>query len=186
MEGMVKGYLILVTGRMIDADERLRNRIPDEVLEEMRANAANIKDRAWRPRAEVIALWRAIAEANDDEASARSDLVRCGEAMGDYATGSFLKLLLRVLTPRMFASKFPDLWAHDHQGGSITVPKLEEKGMTIVVNDVEGFDHIAVTAMGLIHVALRAIGLKEVVIDCPSWSLANPGPREATLKVKWK
>lgn len=186
MEGMVKGYLILTSGKFISEDATLRARMPAEIHETIADHAATIKPREWYPRGGAILLWRAIAAAGDDEATVNDSLIRCGEYIANYATGTFLKLLLKLLTPRMFARKFPDLWAHDHDRGVAEVKSLDDTRMLIVFNDIEGFDHVSVTAQGFIRFALRASGLKSVSTRCPDWSLTTPGPREANVEVTWQ
>lgn len=184
MEGMIKGYLIVATGRFITGDAAVRERVPPEILEEIAKHEKSIKPNHWYPRPDIMVLWRAIA-AGSDEAAAYRDLVRCGDSIANYAAGTFLRLLLKMLTPRMFARKFPDLWAHDHQGGHIENDKIDDKSMTVTIKDIEGFDHASATAPGFISFALKAIGLQNVVTRSPNWSLKVPGPRDATIEVTW-
>jgi hypothetical protein len=184
MEGMVKGYLTVATGRFIAGDAELRGRVPPELLATIAEQETSIKPRQWYPRHDLMALWRAIAAGSDDAAAYR-DLVRCGESIANYATGTFLKLLLKVLTPAMFARKFPDLWKHDHDGGSIVNDTVTDNSLRVTIKDIEGFDHVSATAPGFISFALKSIGLKNVTTRSPNWSLATPGPRDAIVEVSW-
>ena len=185
MEGTIKGYCILSTGRFITEDASLRQRVSKEVLAEIARQQTTIKPKDWIPRPEIMVLWRGVADAAADDAGAYSDLIRCGESIAEHATGTFLKLLLKVLTPGMFARKFPDLWAHDHQGGRIENDEIQDKSMRITIKDIEGFDHVGAAAPGFICFALKAIGLKNIVTRSPNWSRATPGPRDAPLIVTW-
>src|ERR1700722_8696935 len=121
MEGMIKGYSVRASAQFILEEEGLSDHMPAEFLQVVAAKTSTLKPGHWYPRAEVMTLWRAVAEAGDSEATAYDNLVRCGEFSANAAAGTFLKFLLKVLTPRMFARKLPDFWAHDHQGGHIEV-----------------------------------------------------------------
>jgi hypothetical protein len=184
MEGMVKGYLTVATGRFITGDAALCARVPPELLVTIAEHEKSIKAQQWYTRHDVIVLWRAIA-AGSDEATAYSDLVRCGESIANYATSTFLKLLLKVLTPGMFARKFPDLWSHDHKGGRVEPDRIDDTGMRITIRDIEGFEHVSAVSAGFTTFALKSIGLKNVVTRSPNWSLTTPGPRDAVIEVSW-
>jgi len=184
MEGMVKGYMIVATGRFIMGDAAIRARVSPALLDEIAKHEKTIKPSEWIGRPDQMVLWRAIAAGSDD-ATAYGDLVRCGESIADYASGTFLRLLLKMLTPGLFARKFPDLWAHDHRGGFIENDKIDAKGMQITIKDIEGFDHIGGVAPGFIRFALTAIGLKNIVTRSPNWSMTTPAPRDATIVVSW-
>src|SRR5690348_12475897 len=111
---MIKGYIIQQTGRFIANDPTLSKRVPGSVLSSINASEA-LKPTGFYPRQEAVLLWRAIADTQPNEEAAYAELVRCGETVGAFAAGTFLKLLLKMLTPHMFANKFPDLYKRDHQ-----------------------------------------------------------------------
>jgi hypothetical protein len=186
MEGMIKGYSVRASAQFVLEDEGLRGRIPEDFLETVAAKTSTLKPGHWYPRAEVMTLWRAVADAGEGEAAAYDNLIRCGEFSANAAAGTFLKFLLKVLTPRMFARKLPDFWAHDHQGGRIEVERGEDKALTIWIKDIEGFDHVSAITTGFVGFALRATGLRNLTVRSPSWSLAQPGPRDAIVEVRWQ
>lgn len=181
---MIRGYNVQHTARAIIGDEALKARIPAHTLEEI-AIIAKAKPETWHPRSEVIRLFEIIDAASPDEATLYANLVRCGEAAAHQALSTFLKLLLKVLSPKQFASKFPDVWSHDHQGGYAEPGVITGTRMLITIRNVEGFSHAGPSAVGFIGVALRASGLKNLQIKDLTWSRANPGPRDVKMEAVW-
>ena len=137
-------------------------------------------------RDKLVRIYHAIADIHaNDERAVYDDLVRCGAAMGGFATGTFLKLLLKVLTPRLFARKFPDLWARDHQRGRIEIVSVEDNSMVMRFKDMEGYDHFAPVAAGFGGVSLRGMGVKDLEMKVEPWSLAQPTAQEVFIHATW-
>jgi hypothetical protein len=187
VEPLIKGYIIQNTGRFMLQDPVLSERIPGTIIEQIEHNATAFKPHEWRPREEGMALWKVIAETHDpgDDEGAYQTLVRTGEAVGGYATGTFLKLLLKVLTPRMFARKFPDMFARDHKFGRIEIDTVEDHGMVVIFKEVGGYDYFAPFAHGWGGFALKSIGVKNLKMRLTPWSLAAPGPAEIRCDASW-
>lgn len=185
MAPMIKGYMVQHTGRFIMEDPGIRERVPPQLLDQIRQQQDAFKPHDWRPREECIALWSAIAATQSDEEASYQALVRTGEAVGHYATGTWLKLLLKVLTTGMFARKFPDMYARDHQFGHIEVVSVHEHGMVVLFKEVEGYDHFAPFAHGWGGFALKSIGVKNLKMRLTPWSLAAPGAQELRCDATW-
>jgi len=187
VEAFIRGYMIQYTGRFISEDPVLSKRMSADVMEQIKRNETAVEMKDWRPRAEVTALWEAIVDASEpsNQEAAYQSLVRCGERMGSYATGTFLKLLLRVLTPKMFANKFPDFYKRDHRGGEGVVEEISPKRVVLCARGVKGYDHFGPITVGWCAVPLMAMGLKGIKMACTPWSLADPGPDEVRLIATW-
>src|SRR5262249_24608167 len=121
-----------------------------------------------------------------EEASSYNNIVMCGETIANQAINTFLKLLLKMLSPRMFANKFPEIWSHDHRGGYAEPGVLDGNAMIISIRHVEGFSHVGPIAVGFVGVALRAGGLKDLKMKDQTWSRAIPGPRDIRIEATWK
>lgn len=188
MEAFIRGHMIQYTGRFISEDPVLSQRMPPATLDLIRHNQTAVAMTDWRPRGELTALWDAIVDANepkDDDAVYRT-LVRCGGMIGTYATGTFLKLLLRVLTPKMFANKFPDFYKRDHRGGEGLVEEIGAKRVVLIARGIKGYDHFGPITVGWSAVPLAGMGLKGVKMTCSPWSLAEPGPEEVRFEATWE
>lgn len=184
MEPMVKGYMIQTTSSFIVRE--LASTIAPDILDVARAAEANVKGTEWRPRADVVRLWRAIADAHPDDESARRALIRTGQTMSEMATSTFLKLLLKVLTPRMFAAKFPDFWTRDNTAGRGSVEIVSEKKLHITMHDVAGYDHLGPVGVGWVTFALAAIGMKDVEARCLDWSRSKPSATTVHVEASWR
>ena len=167
-------------------DEATARRLRDGYSDELKTALRDVKIAAWYPRAFFIELNRAVASAAGSDA-AYNDLLTAGRSIAEIATNTFMKLLLRMLTPRMFAKKFPDFWKRDNKGGYIHVDSagLDDDRVVFYLRDVEGFDHIGPIAAGYISFALSAITGKEVGIKLTGWSVEKPAASELRYDVSW-
>lgn len=189
-EGQIRGYSVAQQAAFIDqhfdADTaaRIKASLPDEVRDAI----AGFQPAEWYPRSYSVAILTAIAsaEADSDEACYRR-LVDCGKFISSEATNTFLRLLLKILTPTMFAKKVPTFWDRDMRGGHFEVDlsgaKDKRIGMKLV--DVEGFAHIGAVSAGFIEFGMEAVGEAGVKIAQSGWSLAQPGPAEVGYEVTW-
>jgi hypothetical protein len=185
MEPMIKGYIIQNTSRFMLEDAEVRPRLERSLVQDVQQRLLAFNPTGWYPRSEIIRLNRAIAATQLDEASAYAALVRTGEFAGRAAIGTFMKLLFKMLTPKMFASKFPDFFKRDHQGGEAAVAEVSDRRVVLVARDIAGFDHFGPNTVGFAAVAFTAMGLKGLKVTCAPWSLAEPGPAETRFTATW-
>lgn len=190
MEPMIRGYSVQQQLHFLETQfepatsSSLKRTIPDEI----RTQLGDLKAAEWYPRAYSISVLRAIARHHgEDEKAAYEDLVRCGTFIAKEATNTFLKLLMRVLTPTLFAKKIPEFWKRDHTAGHFTVDTSGAKDgvLQLELCDVEGFDHIGVVAIGWLSYGLTAMGKAGVVVSQTGWKLASPGPKSIQYRVHW-
>jgi hypothetical protein len=86
----------------------------------------------------------------------------------------------------MFARKFPDFWARDHQGGSIVIDTITDHQLIILFHGVGDLDHIGPIAVGFIGTTFEAIGVPGLEVLRPNWSLAEPRPDTVRVEIRWK
>ena len=182
---MIRGYAIPLSAKFLLEDRDVSPAVPVSARTELQ-RIASAKPDIWMPRADAIRLWQMVDDASPDEAASYHNLTRCGETIANVAINTFLKLLLRVLSPKQFANKFPSIWEHEHKGGHVESSLKDSNHMDIAIRDIEGFRNLGPIARGFILTALRAIGLKELEIQDKTWSRATPAPREAILLASWK
>lgn len=163
-------------------------RVRDSFSPELKSDLANVKHAVWYPRAHFIELNRAIANlhADSDEEAAEA-LTEAGRHICEIASNSFMKLLLRMLTPKMFSQKFPDFWDRDNRGGACRVDtsELDQNRMVAWIEDVKGFDHVGPVARGYVGFAMERITGKPVKITMEGWSLENPSEESIRLQCEW-
>lgn len=186
MEPMVKGYAIQAAIQFILDNPDLKARVPPALVQSITRAQGTFKPTAWYPRSEAMRLYEAIAGAAPNEAEAYALLKRCGESAAAAAIQGYLKLLLKVLTPKMFAGKFADFWTRDHQSGHAEVSLPEEKRFIFHLKDVGGFTHIGPIVAGFIAHAMEAIGVKDIDVKCTPWSMAVPDANDLNIEVRWR
>jgi len=187
VEGLIRGHMIHYTGRYIAEDPVLSKRVKPELLERIRHDQTAFQGKDWRPRTELTSLWHAIADAVEprEPDAVYAALVRCGEHVGNYATNTFFKLLLKILTPRMFASRFSEFYKRDQVGGEGIVEEVASNRVVLLARGIKGYDHFGPVTSGWASVPFRGMGLKNVKVTCSPWSLEEPGPDEVRFVITW-
>jgi hypothetical protein len=185
----VRGYIISSTigylrERVGDAEAR---RVISGLSPELNAVAGDIKSATWYPVSMVSELNRALVTfcAGGDQERAREVLAKCGNFMAKEATNTFLKLLMKMLTPNLFAKKLPDFWKRDCTGGRLVVDVAEER-LTCRFFEVRGYDHIGAVAAGYVGFALEAMGKSIERTALHDWSLASPNVDGTWFEIFWK
>lgn len=187
MEPMIKGYAVRHVANHILATPELASRVDEPTHKLARDLAKRAEPSEWMPRREMVTLLRGIAAAHDTDARARASLVEAGRVVGENATNTFLRLLMKMLTPRMFAAKLPDLFKRDHQGGGrIEIHRLEERSIHLQIQDIGGFDHMGPLSEGWFGSALAAMGLALTSVSTTPWSRDAPGPERVDFRAEWQ
>jgi hypothetical protein len=179
--------MIHYTGRYILEDPTVSKKVPPDLLEQIRRSQTAFQAKDWRPRKELTGLWHAIAKAVEPQETQQvyEALVRCGEVVGGYATNTFFKLLLKILTPKMFATRFSEFYKRDQTVGEGIVEEIDSNRVVLVARGIKDYDHFAPTTVGWASVPFRGMGLKNVRITASPWSLQEPGPDEVRFIVNW-
>src|SRR5262245_32651286 len=115
--GFLRGYSIKQTSVFIDKhyDPETSQRLQAELPEDVKTALPNLKPAEWYPKEYEIALLRAIASVQGNDEGSFADLIGCGEFVASEATNSFLKILMKMLTPTMFAKKVPEFYLRDNK-----------------------------------------------------------------------
>jgi hypothetical protein len=187
----IKAYGFLATVEFIEKnyDETTRRRIFSSVSPEVRDFMGTAKKAQMANPLYSCELWSGIVKEYPDKAVARQQLVKVGAHMGSYATNTYLKLLMRMLTVKMFAKKLPDFWSRDANFGYIETGDLagiETGHLTLYVKDIENYPYFGPICEGWFHFSLEAMGLKDLKVELQDWSMDKPDPGAVTYGVTWK
>lgn len=162
-----------------DAEKaKIYAKIPKEKLAAMRA----VKIGDWYPLSYAVDLLDGIYTLQDTPAAGEAALAKCGEAISMDAAQTFLKLVTKVLTPRLLVSKFPDIWRRYHNFGKYEVDfsEFDSNRFTITCT---GYDYVAPMGVSWIYGALLSLGLKPVITsNCPSGTKSVP---EVVWSASW-
>jgi hypothetical protein len=175
------GYLREVAGEK-KAEDALASASP-----ELREALRNTQAANWYPSPLFAELNRLVVAtlAGEDEAKALDVLIKCGRFMGREASNTFLRLLLRMLTPKMIVKKFPDIWKRDFSGGRIQI-SATDRTLECFIFDLPGHDHIGPISAGWMGFNLEAMGKSLEKTSVQKWSLKDPNQDGVSFGFTWK
>lgn len=188
-EFQVRGYMLSTTAAFLRQTAAARGLgDPSEHFSPvLRSSLNNVVPVGWYPVAYVAELNRLIASllADNDEERARKDLESCGQFMAVEATNTFMRLLMRVLTPALFAKKLPDLWRRDTTYGRLDLD-VDDRTMKLTLREMDGHDHIAAVMPGYVRFALEKMGKVIDRVKVDGWALAKPDANGAKIEFSWQ
>ncbi|HVK73960.1 MAG TPA: hypothetical protein VM734_11605 [Kofleriaceae bacterium] len=171
----VRGYIVSKSSAYLRSivSEAEARRIWEGFSPALNHAISQAKPAEWMPAAYSSEILRAIvAQSKGNEDHARDELIKCGRYIANEATNTFLRLLMRVLTPALFAKKLPGFWSRDSTAGRYEVDVTEDK-ITCHLKEMEAFEHIAPIGMGYVSFALEAMGKKITKTQLHGWSLSR-------------
>jgi len=141
--------------------EKMREPFSSELV----AALPRLKRGEWYPLDFAIEQLRAIHQTHDDPRAALATLERCGRFIGDEASTTFLKLLMKVLTLPMLARKWQQFWNKYHDFGHCTadVSKIEQRQFFVTAKP--GYPYIHAVGAGWIQNVLAALGKQGVKVE---------------------
>lgn len=186
-----RGYSMLGTLKYIDSviGAEGKERIVAQLSPDVRDALSSYKEIGWYPSHHFSELLRGIVkEGESTNQVAEEALVKTGQFVAGLAVNTFLRLLMKVLTPSLFAKKIPSLWERDNQGGLIEADLKDADSGKIVFNlrDVGGYDYIVPVAGGWISFAMQAMGKTVLERKISGWTLEQPGPANARIDLRWQ
>ena len=190
-ERQIKSYGFSGTWEFIEKnyDEAARKRIVASLSPAARDFMGTAKKVQWASPIHSSELWAGIAKEHSNPAEARSQLVKAGRNIGAYATNTYLKLLMKMLTVKMFAKKFPDIWGRDANFGKVTLGDLDEisRGiLTINFKELGSYPYFGPTTEGWFSFSLETMGLKDLTVTALDWKMEDPNPGELTYRVTFR
>ena len=166
------------------------SRKADQILEGLssaaRAATTELKPADWFSVNVYAELLNALAaQSNGNVDDARDNLIACGEYVAREASNTFLKMLMRILTPSLFASKLPTLWRRDFSGGRLEAD-IQQDRLVCRMFEIKGFDHAPCTAAGFVKFAFGSMGKAIDRVQVHNWSLAEPCAEGASIELSWQ
>jgi hypothetical protein len=186
-----RGYLLVHTGSFlrdalgVDEFKRVIKGLSPQLQElvgEGRATSAG-----WYPMSFLNELNRVTTGVvgQGDEQKARDALFKCGMYISREASNTFLRLMFKLITPKIFLSKVPQLFARDFTSGRFEMEQGERK-VKCRIYDVPGFEHACVTSSGFVATGLESLGKKVENITVQNWSLKDPNVDGAGFELTWR
>ena len=139
----------------------------------------------WYPIEHLVSVFDAIA-ASQPFAKTEEDIKLIGKAVATEALGTFLKLLLKILTPRLFASKFDAFWHKYHEFGEMRADLKElESSHIVLYGTAYPYMHLIATGWGEC-VFREALGKTDALVtaDVPAGQRES-ATSEVAIHVRW-
>lgn len=141
---------------------------------------------AWYPISllnELIdGIIRELGDGNEEKA--RQALFDCGQFAAATASNSFLKMLLKILTPSLFAKKAPTMFRRDFSQGRLDV-ELGDNSISGRMYDMEELRHVGAFCPGFLAFPLTSMGKKISNVELTDWSLDTPYVDGVGFKISW-
>lgn len=147
--------------------------------------AKELAPAAWCPGEKYTEVLKILAKsANGDDERAKELLIASGTYVARTATNTFLRLLMKMLTPGLFAKKLPDFWKRDCSIGRLEVEVAPPK-ITCRFVDMTVFEHAACTGAGFLSSAFQGMGKTIVKVELKDWSLSKPSSDCSVVELTW-
>lgn len=190
MDHCTKGYALIACVRHIEAAHAAHalDHVFAKLSPEVRALIPNLKPNDWYPRAQLIELLRLIATEHDESDRARSELVKVGTRMAYSVTNVFMRLVIRILTPALFAKKLPQVFKLDNRGEGyveVDASRLADQRLTITFKRMLGYHYHSPVCEGWLRFFFQAMGKKDVQITVDPWSLETPASEQFSFELAW-
>jgi hypothetical protein len=188
-ERRIKAYGFNATLEFLEKnyDEEKRKQVLAGLSPGARTFMESSQKAQWAPPEYSAELWSGIVKLHP-AADAEQQLVKAGRYQGAYATNTYLKLLMKMLTMKMFAKKFPDIWARDANFGRAVLGDLDDIAngrLDVGFKELGKFPYFGPITQGWFSFAFETMGLKNVKVELQNWSLQNPDPGEVSYHVNW-
>jgi hypothetical protein len=112
----------------------------------------------------VADINEAIYTSRDTPAQGYDDIVEAGKVIADYAAGTYVRLLIKLMTPKILASKWPDIWRKSHNFGEMTCRLEHDRLLRMTLDDVRDYTHVAPCIVGFLTFSLNAMGLADAQV----------------------
>jgi len=188
---VVRGYMLVSTLDYIASPaftEDQRQLVYSKLSSDVSRDRSAYDVMKWYPAAHANELNNGMAAVHgDDEKKVYELLEGLGMYTADKATSTFLRLIMKILTPGLFAKKAPDFWARDNRIGRMEsdISRLDEKRLVVHLREISPLSHVAPSAAGFAKFALTTIGLKNLRVVTKGWSLQQPAPDAVQFEISW-
>ena len=148
------------------------------------ASIPKLSDTGWYPLEHFVSICDAIAK-NRTLDQTEDEVRRLGQSIAEAALGTFLKLILKILTPALFANKYDSFWKRYHNFGGMHCDVTEiESNHIILYYPVYPWVHLI--GPGWAETTFKAMGKPNVstFTDLPR-GLREASVKELATHVRW-
>jgi hypothetical protein len=155
----VSGHLLLGVTRYVQEQlteaERLR---VQERVPHILGRGVSLERSAWYPLTHIVELCAAVDSLEREAESSFTSLCRAGECIAGDGASTYLRLLLKVLTPKLFIRQFPALWRRYHDFGELSVDSRRIHENYAIIH-MPSYEYVSALATGWIHFAFQQLSV---------------------------
>jgi hypothetical protein len=155
--------------------------LPPEVVAAM----TEAKEKDFYPGSYFSAGLRAVADASSSLEEARREVVNVGNHIAGASIATFMRLIMKMMTPKLLAYKLPDFFAKDFRNtrARLTAELTGSGEMKVSAMDFGELPYVACAAVGWVRTGLEGIGCRGLTVEGPSdeWDLP-----EDHFVVRWQ
>ena len=192
METLVRGPCLRGAGAYLRSiDPKLAQQIEATYTPEMLRAVHESGPKDWVP----VAVWKdaldAIVAAQPNIEAGRAAIRSVGRFICEGTVNSFLRLLMRIMTPRLFAEKSGSMIARDFAGFSGGGPDYhftvddDKRVVTLEIRNAGKHPYLGGTGQGFCEFAFQYMGKKNVLIDEPDCPLDDWQPEHLRWRISW-
>jgi hypothetical protein len=192
MEVAVRGPVLRGAGDYLRSiDPKLAQQIEAKYTPVMLHAVHESGPKEWVP----VAVWKdcldAIVAAQPNIEVARAAIRGVGRFICEGTVNSFLRLLMRIMTPRLFAEKSGSMISRDFSGfpgGNIDYHfdvNDKDRVVTLEVRNAGNHPYLGATGQGFCEFAFQYMGKKNVIIDEPDTPLDDWQPKHLKWRIRW-
>lgn len=184
-----RGYLVEATAQF------LKDKIGEQAWNEVRRQASpelqRQLDRGFEPAGWYpVSMFNELIEqlvvrvGQNDEEKVKTTLFQCGQFAATSASNSFLKILLKIMTPTLFVRKAPTMFRRDFTMGRMDV-EMNDNSLSARLYEMAELPHVAAYSPGFLAFPLNAMGKNVTDVKLTEWGLDKPYVEGGGFTIEW-
>jgi len=166
---------------MQDLDPAAREELK-RLLPEITRGIEELHKDEWYPLGRLVEVCTTIDQVYGDAERGFAAIKGCGRYIAEEGASTYLKLVLKIVTPRLFVRQFPTLWKRYHDFGELTIDTggLDQNRATIFM---PAYPCVRGLSTGWIEYAFTLF--KTQVRIESNWPWRAPVPDRLELRLHW-
>lgn len=160
-------------------DAERRQKVLASIPRDVVAAMQQANEKSWHPAAHFSQGLKAIADASASLEEARTEVVNVGTHIANASIESFMRLIMKMMTPKLLAHKLPDFFAKDFRNTEARLvadaSRAKQGEMKVMSRNMQDLPYVSCAAVGWLKAGLAGIGCKGLMVEGPSedWTLPD-------------
>jgi len=167
-ERRIRGNHVIPLLRYIQSsyDQNTQQTIYESLSETTRGTLEDLDTDVWYPASVVADLHRGLFAAQPDPEKGYAAIRDSGAAVAEYGVNTFMRLLIKLMTPEMLAKKWPAIWSKSHNFGKMqtALDQSTDRKLNLSLSEVDQYSYIGPCAVGFLSYSLKAMGRKDASV----------------------